>query len=88
MFNRYKNEEFFDETRVYNDFSVLGLEFINFISTLITSKILYKLEENNVLNGITYGELMEDLNALWRRTDPPLDVTPDLDDGYWDVGIK
>ena len=88
MFNRYKNEEYFDETRVHNDFSVQGLEFINFISTLITSRILNKLEENNVLNGITYGELMEDLNAVWRRTDPPIEGIPDLDDGYWEVGVK
>ena len=88
MFNRYKNEEYFDETRVHNDFSVQGLEFINFISTLITSRILNKLEENNVLNGITYGELMEDLNAVWRRTDPPIEGIPDLDDGYWEVGVQ
>ncbi|SPT68786.1 transposase [Anaerobiospirillum thomasii] len=88
MFNSYKNEEYFDETRVHNDFSVQGLEFINFISTLITSRILNKLEENNVLNGITYGELMEDLNAVWRRTDPPIEGIPDLDDGYWEVGVK
>ena len=31
---------------------------------------------------------MEDLNAVWRRADAPAEVIPDLDDGYWEVGIK
>lgn len=88
MFNRYKNEECFDERRVHNDFSVQGHEFLNFISTLITSRIINKLEEHDVLNGIIYGDLMEDLNAVWRRADAPPEVIPDLDDGYWEVGIK
>ena len=88
MFRRYKNDEYFDVTRVHNDYSVQGLEFVNFIATTITAKILNKLEACDGLKDITYGDLIEDLNAIWRYSTAPDDVLPDVDDGYWLCGLN
>ena len=32
---------------------------------------------------MTYGDLMDDLNTIWRKTDAPGDQLPEQDDGYW-----
>ncbi len=46
VFKRYKNDEDFDKTRVQSDFSVIGSELINFISTLITCRLVKKSRES------------------------------------------
>ena len=38
VFRRYKNDECLDQTGVQGDFSVIGSEFINFISTTLTCR--------------------------------------------------
>ena len=45
VFNRYKNDECLDHTNVQNDFSVIGSEFINFIATTATCRILNKARD-------------------------------------------
>ena len=35
----YKNTCDFDETRVHNDYSVIGSEFCNFLATIITFRL-------------------------------------------------
>lgn len=42
VFNRNKSDECLDHTDVQNDFSVIGNEFINFISTVATCRIIRK----------------------------------------------
>lgn len=81
VFNRYKDDECLDHTDVQNDFSVIGSEFINFISTVATCRIIRKAREAGLFDHMTYGELMDDLSSAWRRTDAPKDAA--TDDGYW-----
>lgn len=81
VFNRYKSDECLDHTDVQNDFSVIGSEFINFISTVATCRIIRKAREAGLFDHMTYGELMDDLSSAWRRTDAPEEAA--TDDGYW-----
>ena len=81
VFNRYKNDECLDKTNVQGDFSVIGAEFINFISTVITCRIIRKATRAGLLEHMSYGELMDDLSSAWRRTDAG--GIPRSDDKYW-----
>ena len=81
VFNRYKSDECLDHTDVQGDFSVIGSEFINFLSTVATCRILRKAEVAGLLDNMSYAELMDDLSSAWRRTDAPAE--PATDDGGW-----
>jgi len=69
MFKKYKSEEGLTDTQVQTDFSVWGSEFVNFLSTVITSRMVKKANECGLLEKMTYGEMMEDLGQTWRNTD-------------------
>lgn len=86
VFNRYKNDECLDRTNVQGDFSVLGNEFVNYISTVATCRIIRKARQCGLLEKISYGDLMDDLSSAWRRTDAPPE--PRSDDGYWVHTLK
>ena len=81
VFNRYKSDECLDKTNVQGDFSVIGSEFINFISTVATCRILRKARLAGLLKDLSYGELMDDLSSAWRTVDAP--TPPNSGDGYW-----
>lgn len=81
VFNRYKSDECLDHTDVQGDFSVIGNEFINFISTVATCRIVRKARDAGLLDHMSFGELMDDLSSAWRRTDAPEE--PATDDGGW-----
>ena len=81
VFKRYKSDECLDKTRVQGDFSVIGSEFINFISTVATCRLLRKARAANLLEHMSYGDLMEDLSSAWRMVDAP--EKPSSDDGGW-----
>ena len=81
VFNRYKSDECLDQTNVQGDFSLIGDEFINFISTVVTCRLLRKAEKSGLLDGMSYGELMEDLSEAWRKVDAPADPVTG-DDGW------
>ena len=86
VFNHYKNDECLDKTNVQGDFSVIGNEFVNFISTVATCRIIRKARQCGLLEKISYGDLMDDLSSAWRRTDAPPE--PSSDDGYWVHTLK
>lgn len=86
VFNRYKSDECLDHTDVQNDFSVIGSEFINFLSTVATCRIIRKAQSAGLFENMSYGELMDDLSSAWRKTDAPED--PATDDGYWVHTLK
>jgi len=86
VFNRYKSDECLDKTNVQGDFSVIGSEFINFISTVATCRIIRKARSAGLLKDMSYGELMEDLSSAWRMVDAP--KLPRSDDGYWVHTLK
>ena len=86
VFNRYKSDECLDKTDVQGDFSVIGSEFINFISTVLTCRLIKKAREAGLLKEMSYGDLMDDLNSAWRMVDAP-DV-PETGDKYWVHTLK
>lgn len=81
VFNRYKSDECLDRTNVQGDFSVIGAEFVNFISTLATCRIIRKATQAGLFAKMTYGDLMDDLASAWRKVGAP--DKPATDDGYW-----
>ena len=81
VFNKYKSDECLDHTDVQGDFSVIGSEFINFLSTVATCRIIRKASQAGLLDKMSYAELMDDLSSAWRKTNAP--VEPASDDGYW-----
>ena len=82
IFRRYKNDECLDLTNTQGDFSVIGAEFVNFISTVITARIVNKIEHTELLTNLSYADIMDDLSSAWRKTCAPLTI-PDTKDEYW-----
>lgn len=83
MFSQYKGDLGLNTTRVQNDYSVIGSEFINFIATVLTSRMCKKAEDCGALNDLSYGDMMEDLSSVWRSKKGEI-KTPKLNDGYWE----
>lgn len=88
VFRHYKNDECLDHTSSQGDFTVIGSEFVNFISTIITCRIIRKAERAGLLKEMSYGDLMDDLSSAWRKTDAPVSVLPASDDSYWVHTLK
>lgn len=86
VFNRYKSDECLDQTNVQGDFSLIGSEFINFISTVVTCRLLRKAEKAGLLDGMSYGELMEDLSEAWRKVEATSE--PSTGDDGWVHTLK
>ncbi|MCD8498804.1 MAG: transposase [Clostridiales bacterium] len=86
VFNRYKSDEGLDQTNVQGDFSLIGSEFINFLSTVATCRIIRKARTAGLLEKMSYGDMMDDLSSAWRRVDAP--KIPASDDGYWIHTLK
>lgn len=87
-FRYYKDDLDLDTTNVQTDYSVIGSEFVNFIATVITCRILEKADHAGVLDNTTYGELIEDLGQARRKTDAPLDQLPMSHDAYWSCAAE
>ena len=87
VFKRYKSDECLDKTNVQGDFSVIGSEFINFISTVITCRLVKKAREAGLLDEMSYGDLMDDLSSAWRKINAP-EGTPETGDKYWVHTLK
>lgn len=58
VFRYYKDVNGFDETRVQSDYSVMSSEFICFLSTVITSRLLRSFASVKSLEGVSYGKTM------------------------------
>ena len=54
----YKQACEFDETRVHDDYSVIGSEFCSFLSSVMTYKMLNKVEKTGILQTMTYKKFM------------------------------
>ena len=66
----YKQSCELDETRVYNDYSVYVTEFINFLPSLLTYRLLNRFEDTGLLEEYTYREIMQRLRGAKKvRTD-------------------
>ena len=54
----YKAACEFDETRVQDDYSVIGSEFCDFLSTLLTFRLLKEFDRAKLLETMTYKKVM------------------------------
>ena len=66
MFDLYKNILELDETRVHSDLSDFGTSLVNFLSTLITSRIIRHLLEKGVLDDRSYDDARDILGKTLR----------------------
>ena len=70
-FKMYKSGAGLENTGVHGDFSVIGEEFVNFIATTATCRIVRIAEENGLFEDQTYSDMMEDLCEAWRKVNAP-----------------
>ena len=57
----YKAACEFDETRVHDDYSVIGSEFCDFLSTLLTFRLINAFDSVKLLEHMTYKMVMSSL---------------------------
>lgn len=69
----YKTACEFDETRVHSDYSVLGSEFIDFLSSLLTFRILKELDKTALLEKYTYKKIMSVMKRAKKIRTPKSD---------------
>lgn len=55
----YKSACEFDETRVHDDYSVIGSEFCDFLSTVLTFRLIKAFDKSKLLEDYTYKKLMQ-----------------------------
>ena len=55
----YKSACEFDETRVQDDYSVIGSEFCDFLSTVLTFRLIKEFDKAGLLKKQTYGRIMD-----------------------------
>ena len=82
LFKAFKNEECLDETNVQNDYSVVGSEFINFIATVLTHRMIRAAKDAGLLEHQTFGELIRDISRTFRLRKFK-DRDPIFKDGGW-----
>ena len=58
----YKSACEFDETRVQDDYSVIGSEFCDFLSTLLTFRLIRSFDQAQLLENRTYKKVMSVLD--------------------------
>lgn len=63
VFKAYKSSLDLDRTRAQENCSVIGNEFINFLSSLVTSRIMREFEKKGLVDDDSYGDVMGDLNS-------------------------
>ena len=54
----YKQACDLDETRVHDDYSVIGSEFCSFLSSVVTFRMLRQFEKSGILQKMTYKRIM------------------------------
>ena len=86
IFRQYKSIEDLDQTQVQSDFAVIGSEFINFITTLATCRMVKIAQDSELLIKMSFGELMRQLSQIWRQVDAPSEARSD--DNYWVYPFK
>lgn len=88
----YKSACGFDETRVHDDYSVIGSEFCDFLSTLLTFRLIKSFDKARVLERMTYGKAMSILHRAkkvrydesgWRL----LRINPSHEQLLQDIGL-
>ena len=66
VFDLYKNLLELDETRVQSDMSVFATGLVNFLSTLITSRVIRHLFSTGILDDCSYDDALDVLGKTLR----------------------
>jgi len=66
----YKSALEFDETRVHDDYSVIGSEFCDFLSSVLTFRMIRAFDEAKLLEQMTYKKIMKILARAKMFNDP------------------
>lgn len=69
----YKSACCFDETRVHDDYSVIGSEFCDFLATVLTFKILKEFNRTGLLLQMNYSKIMSILARAKKVKSPEMD---------------
>ena len=88
----YKSACEFDETRVHDDYSVIGSEFCDFLSTLLTFRLLKTFDNVKLLEHMTYKVIMSALKRAKKVKVPGSDwqlirINPSIVDILQKLGI-
>jgi len=88
----YKSACDFDETRVHDDYSVIGSEFCDFLSTLLTFRLINAFDNVKLLEHMTYKMIMSSLKRAKKVKVPGSDwqlikVNPSIVDTLQKLGI-
>ncbi len=60
---------------------MIGSEFVSYISTVLTCRMVRKAQKAGLLEKMSYGELLDDLSNAWRMREAPEEAS--TDDGCW-----
>ena len=82
VFRFFKSDMEIRSTDAQDDFAVIGEEFVNTIASCITCRLFKLFRDSGLLAEMPFGDIMDDLSGVWRRTDCE-DVLPDREDGRW-----
>ncbi len=66
----YKSALEFDETRVHDDYSVIGSEFCDFLSAVLTFRMIAAFDRAKLLEQMTYKKIMKILTRAKMFNDP------------------
>jgi len=88
----YKSACEFDETRVHDDYSVIGSEFCDFLSTLLTFRLIKAFDNSKLLEHMTYKMIMSSLKRAKKVKIPGGDwqlikINPSLVENLQKLGI-
>jgi len=88
----YKSACEFDETRVHDDYSVIGSEFCDFLSTLLTFRLINAFDSIKLLERMTYKMIMSSLKRAKKARVPGGDwqlikVNPSLVETLQKIGV-
>ena len=61
VFRMYKGILSMNTTRVHDDWSVIGTEFVNYLSTIMTCRMKNKIQEKDLFKTYTFKDIMERL---------------------------
>lgn len=73
-FNFYKNIVMLDKVNVQDDTSIIGSEFINFISSTISCKVKKDLKAKGISKDYSYKQTLSYLNEMKKIKDPSNDT--------------
>jgi hypothetical protein len=60
-FRYYKHAIDLDDTKVHSDYSVIGSEFINFFSSIMTVRLINKFDDCGLFSSMSYASIMSEL---------------------------